>query len=290
MRLHAIFLAASLVSIALAGCTGGDDAPVATSPATTSPAISDPIMTTPATTTPATTPPPAGPVFDSSTYALALVASAPHVKVGERLNLTLHVNGTQNATAQTLGAYFSANETPPASIEDAGACEQENGTLPGVHEIWCAFPEAGVWYVWGHASLDDAGETRQWWTSTGVRVEARSYTLTLSEVPTSASSGSAFSFTLQISGAPNGTTDHIGAHFFNDTASSTTEAQAGECQHTTGEAVGNHTLSCTIEHTGLPKEFYVRGHLRFSVGGVTLSWWSEPKTVTVSPLPANPLG
>lgn len=283
LRTPSLLLTLTLVAAALAGCTG-DDTPPTTTPETT------PTGTTPATTTPVTTPSNAtngSSPLDSSTFVLETTGAPTQAKAGEKVSFTLFVNGTQTVASDHVGAHYATNDTTNPPGPGRQDCEHANGTLSGVFNVSCTFATEGTYYVWGHARVtDDAGE-HNWWAAMPFPVKVRAYNLTLSGVPTSPVGSKAnFTFALNVTGMDNATSDHIGAHFWNASEANPTLANAaGSCQHVTGGAVGNHTLTCSIESSGItPKEFYLRGHLRLVEGATTLEWWSAESTVTVSPV------
>jgi len=281
-RVATLLLTTLLVGVALAGCTGGDETPPTTTPETTPPATQDPVTTTPVTTTPDMTPSP----FDSSTYTLEAAGLPAQVKPGQRVNFTLFVNGTLTSLSDHVGAHYADNDTTSPPAEGRRDCEHQAGDLPGLFTVACTFLDVGTWYVWGHARINDSGELRNWWTAAPTVVHVRNHTLVLSGVPTSPQASRAnFTVNLSISGSENVTTDHVGAHYFNDSTNATTDTAAGDCQHVTGGAIANHTITCAIELDGVaPKEYFLRGHLRVTQGDVVLSWWSEPQRVTISPV------
>lgn len=281
-RPASLLLTILLLGAALAGCADGEDAPPATSPATTTPTpTEDPVGTTPGT-------PPANETtspLDSSTYTLDAAGIPAQVKPGQRVEFVLFVNGTVVRESDHVGAHYADNDTTTPPAEGRRDCEHQAGELPGLFTVACTFQDVGTWYVWGHARINDSGELRNWWTAAPAVVRVRNHTLALFDVPSSAASGANFTFRLNVSGGENVTTDHIGAHFFNDTNASTTATAAGDCEHVSGDAIGNHTLTCSIDLSGVtPRDFYVRGHLRVTQGDVTLSWWSGPQRVSISPV------
>lgn len=282
LRTQTILLTLTLVAAALAGCTGGDEPPTTTTPETTP-------TTTPTTTTPVTTPSNqtnGSSPLDASTFVLATSGVPGQAEPGKKVNFTLYVNGSQTVASDHIGAHYATNDTTNPPGPGRQDCEHANGTLGGVFNVSCTFATEGTFYVWGHARVTDAAGEHNWWTSAPFVVKVRTYNLTLAGVPSSAGSETNFTFTLNVTGMDNATSDHIGAHFWSASEANPTVANAaGACAHTEGGVLGSHTVTCSIESSGLtPTTFYVRGHVRLTEGGSTLEWWSPEASVSVSPL------
>lgn len=284
------------LSLALAGCTGGDDgdAPATSTPVSTPPATSTPVATTPVNATPTpTTPPPANGTDNETaglandSYTLAAIGIPAQVEAGKKFNFTLFVNGTLSRTSDHIGAHYADNITvspPGAGRRD---CEHPTGAVPGVYLVNCTITTPGTWHVFGHLRLAENGTTYNYWAAPQA-VKVRAYNLTLVGFPTAPQvSNQSFTFTLNVNGTENVTSDHIGAHVFNastatPTVSGQVAAAVGSCTHANGATAGNHTVTCTITHAGAtPGTYYVRGHLRITEGGVQTNFWSAEHTVTV---------
>lgn len=291
MRTLPFFLAALLAAAALAGCTGGDDETDPT-PTTTSATPGDPFTTPTVSTTPAATPattaPPTTPAaLDPGTYALAAFGPPTQAKPNATIGFTLYVNGTLTSASEHVGAHYANNVTTSPPSAGRSDCPHQSGTLPGEFNVTCAFATTGTWHVFGHAQVNDSGNLLNWWAQP-FTIRVRDYNLTLSGVPTTAADETNFSFTLQVAAlgaSDNATSNHIGAHYFNNTTDSTSETAAGVCEHTAGGVVGPHTVTCNVDAgQGVARDVWVRGHVRIDEGGTILSWWSQPYKVTVSPV------
>lgn len=303
MRSFTLLLTALLAGAALAGCTGGDDGadptPTTTTPGTTP---SDPFATPPGTpaASPAPTTPTPGPAVDSNSFTLQTTGAPTQVKTGAGITFTLYANGTANATSDHIGAHYADNDTTTPTTPGRKDCEHTNGTLPGSWSVGCTFAEAGTWHVYGHAQAQGAVDRVNFWATPFV-VRVRDYNLTAT-VPAQATYGTDFDVILNVTalgGSDNATSDHVGAHWFNDTTGMSEAESAGSCAHLAGSTgvVGTHTITCNVPQEGdIPasasRTVYVRGHVRVTEGGTTLSWWSEPYAVSVQsvtvPLPGFP--
>lgn len=291
MRAITLLLALALSGL-LAGCSmpGTDDETDPTPTPTAATPTSDPVFptATPSATPTATpTAPPVAPAFDSTSFQLATAGLPTQAKPGQRVNLTLFANGTASQASDHVGAHFANNTTAAPNASAMQACDHAGATLPGTFTVNCTFPATGVWQVYGHARIGQGNDTLNYWAAPAA-ITVRNYTLALADVPTSAQgSGTNFTFKLNVSGFDNATSDHVGAHYFNDTATEpTTESSAGACAHVAGAVVANHSLSCQISLPTLTptKDYFLRGHVRIVQDGVTLSWWSDPAKVTIAPV------
>lgn len=286
------------VSLVLAGCTGGDD-PAPGTPTGSTPTGSTPTTTTPASTTPVNATPttPTTPAANdtgnategltNASYALTAVGIPAQVEVGRAFNFTLFANGTLNRTTEHVGAHYADNVTTTPPGPGRRDCAHATGSVPGVWLVNCTISQPGTWHVFGHLRLVENGTTYDYWAAPQA-VKVRNYTLTLAGFPTTPQvSNQSFTFTLNLTGTENVTSDHVGAHVFNaSTPNPTVSAQVapavGVCTHGSGFTAGNHTVSCTIVHNGAaPGTYYVRGHLRITEGGVQTNFWSAEHTVTV---------
>lgn len=113
-----------------------------------------------------------------------------------------------------------------------------------------------------------------------------SYHMQLSNVPvTPMSPGHMFNVTVQSSSQHQQMhgkmSDHIGAHFWNETQSDPTGAfnASKGCVHTGGEVPGTFTAQCTAPtQAGV---YYIRAHTRMMEGGATHHYWSDEQSFTV---------
>lgn len=295
MRLTAALLLT--ISLSLSGCTifGGDDED--DDVVTPTPTPSDPVFPTPTTPT-NVTPTPATPnlTLDSSTYSLAVSGVPTQVKPNATFNFTLYANGSVTAESDHIGAHYADNDTvDPPVTPGRQDCDHVSGALPGTYNVTCRFTTIGTWYVWGHARINNSGQLHNWWTADASIVKARDYDLTLGSVPTN-SQASGSNFTVQVNvtalgASENVTSDHIGVLYWNASEPNpTAQNAAGACQHVSGGVVGSHTITCNIANApGLPKEFFLRGHVRITEGATSLEWFSaEQKVSVLGALPGIP--
>jgi hypothetical protein len=108
-----------------------------------------------------------------------------------------------------------------------------------------------------------------------------SYTVVVQGFPVApVPANTTFSFTDHITGDAIRASDHIGAHFGNQTtASPSTTAYPVACVHTHGDLPGDYGVTCTA-----PKAvgtYFLRGHARITQGNQTLNWWSSELVFTV---------
>lgn len=80
-----------------------------------------------------------------------------------------------------------------------------------------------------------------------------------------------------------GTSDHMGAHFWNATMSDPTGSLGNStaCAHRGGEMPGRFTAMCTAPMQ--PGTYHLRGHMRMTDdAGAMHHYWSDEQTFTVS--------
>ena len=292
-RTFALLLTVLLAATALAGCMRNEDDPPATTtpggtPTTTTP-LATPIMTTPGTTPPGngTTP------LDSSTFALAAVGAPAQVRIGGAANFTLFVNGSANVTSDHVGAHFANNDSTNPPAAGRSDCNHVGGALPGTYNVTCAMAQAGAWYVWGHARVNDSGTERSWWTATPFVVKARDYNVTLSAPTQQQASRSNFTVTVNVTalGGSDNATGEVNVYVYNETtASPSASGAAGSCTPVGTGVVGTHAITCSVTREGLlPGTHYLRARILVAEGGTALDWWSSEATVTIGPVGAPAL-
>lgn len=290
-----LLLTLTLASVALAGCTDpnkDDENETTPTPEPSPEPTPTPTATPTATPSVSPTPTPPTPPLDSSTYKLAVAGAPGQAKPAQKFNFTLFVNGSVTHPTDHAGAHFANNDTATPDAAQMRGCEHSAGTLPGTFLVNCTIPDQGTWFVWGHARVNDSGELRNWWAPSPFPVKIRDYNITVANAPTApVTSGSNFTIQLQVAGADNVTTDHLGAHYWNLTkADPTFESIDGSCEHLATGAVGKYDIKCAITNSGLaPKDYYLRGHLRITEGGTTLDWWSPEVKVNVGPAVGLPI-
>lgn len=115
-----------------------------------------------------------------------------------------------------------------------------------------------------------------------------SYQVQLSGMPTTPlSPGAVFNVSVQGMAGMQGMhammSDHIGAHFWNDTMMDPTAAvpSATSCAHTGGSMPGNFTARCTAPME--PGTYHLRAHARMMDEGSQMHhYWSAEQTFTVA--------
>ncbi|HVM45787.1 MAG TPA: hypothetical protein VM582_07600, partial [Candidatus Thermoplasmatota archaeon] len=254
MRTIAILLTALLCASALAGCAANDEGTPTPTPATSTP--TDPFATP---TAPATTPTPTPvtptpvdetneTVIDETSFALEISGVPSFVGAGRAFSFVLNVTGEANLTTDHIGAHYGPNATTaPTTALLPGACEHVAGDLPGLYTVNCTIDEPGVYHLRGHARHVDAeaNVTTHWWSQTEAVVSVvGSYTLTYGNLsaglPATARANQTFTFTMNVTGDQNLTSDHIGAHY-NTTSQSgdpTTAKYSEACEHVGGDVPG----------------------------------------------------
>lgn len=135
MRRIALFTAV-LVAASLAGCTEGSGGP---------------------TTTKAPKP------WSVDVYSIPSSAVA-----GEPFDFELDVDGPAHLNSPHIGGHFwNASAAPVDPDRDfdaqAGSCQHQPGSLPGVFTVSCTIQEAGDYLVFGHAQVRVSGEVRDLW-------------------------------------------------------------------------------------------------------------------------------
>lgn len=105
-----------------------------------------------------------------------------------------------------------------------------------------------------------------------------SYTLATSGIPAQVLLGQRFNFTLYANGTREATSDHVGAHFADNTTTPISAATSQACEHASGALPGNFNVSCTISQVGT---WYLYGHARGNESNTTYDWWATPVAVKV---------
>ena len=277
-----LLLALLAASLALAGCTGGDDEdpadttpvfPSGTTPAGTTPAGTNPATATPAEPSPVVTTPDAEtPVF--TPYTLDVSGLPQEVEAGMNFTFVLRATGGTPGTSDHLGAHYgnlSAAALPANTTTYPRACQHVTTTtdVPGTYNVTCAMPSAGTWYLRGHVLAQGnhswgnemALTARPAWTPNGT------YTLNLTGVPTVVPANQNVTMNLTMTG-PSGISNHFGAHYGrNATGTPSLDAYPQACVHVTALTPippGSPTVvTCNFSEPGT---YYLRGHLRVDEG------------------------
>lgn len=289
MRVYTLLIVLLTASAALAGCAApeAEPTPTPTPTATTTPEVTPtatPTATPTVTTTPEVTPtPPVVPTIGNDTFTLATAGMPTLAKRNDTISFTLLVNGTMNVSSNHIGAHFANNTTASPSPPGREDCAHTTGALPGTYNVTCTMNDAGTWHVYGHAQAVDNGTTYDYW-ATPVAVVVRDIGLAITAPTTPVTGGNEFEVTLNVTGAENFTSDHIGVHYWNATNANPTTANAtGACAHVATGVVGVHKIKCTLSNSGIvPVEYHLRGHVSLTEGATVLHWWSNEVKVTVA--------
>lgn len=288
-------------SLALAGCTGGDDGtpPTTGTPTATTPGIQfPPLNVTPTSATPPTATTPAPGANDTTPayvpYDLAVSGIPQAVEAGQNFTFVLRATGGAPATSDHIGAHYgnaSAPDAPANTTTYARACQHVDVAtpVPGTYNVTCSVPSAGTWYFRGHVRAGPGNDSwgnetpltvRPAWTATG------NYTLNLTGVPTVARAGENVTMNLTIAG-PTGLSSHYGAHFGgNSTGTPAIPAYPNACMHqdspTNVPPGAPFVVTCTFP---APGTYYVRGHM-FITEGLPLAssgnhYWSGEHAILV---------
>ena len=119
-------------------------------------------------------------------------------------------------------------------------------------------------------------------------VSASTYRMSLAGVPSEAvAPGSTFNVSVEGHmgmgmGMHRMTSDHIGAHFWNQTMMDPT-ARIGDstaCVHRTGELPGQFTAACTAPMQA--GTYHLRAHSRMMDGSQMHNYWSDEQSFTVA--------
>lgn len=242
---------------------------------------------------------PAASLADDS-FTVTIMDFPANVTANESFTFMVALEGAPESASDHIGAHFGRNTSaaPSTTVYDS-ACAHTAGTAPGNYTVTCSMADAGTWYLRGHLRLVDNGTTFNYW-STERMVEvapaaetndtmpddeepalaADSYTVTTNGVPATAQAETAFSFTVTVAGNTTMMSDHIGAHFGNETSpEANVTVYPYACIHSGGEVPGTYEVSCTVLTTGI---WYLRGHMRAMSGGETFNYWGEEQTIVVA--------
>ncbi len=106
------------------------------------------------------------------------------------------------------------------------------------------------------------------------------YTLTVHEAPATATADETFTFNMTVEGDVEHATDHLGAHYGNQsTDEPSTDVYDKACNHQATTVPGEFEVTCTISEPGT---YYYRGHMRIQADGETYNWWSAEHTLVVA--------
>lgn len=112
---------------------------------------------------------------------------------------------------------------------------------------------------------------------------ADSFTVTASDLPAAPlQPGEEFNITVEVGGAREADSDHVGAHFGRETSQAPSTAVYNmACLHQSGYLPGSFTVRCTAPvDSGV---YYLRGHARIgATEAEQVSWWSSEHTFTVA--------
>ncbi|MDX1612552.1 MAG: hypothetical protein R3185_09285, partial [Candidatus Thermoplasmatota archaeon] len=152
--------------------------------------------------------------------------------------------------------------------------------------------EPGTYHLRGHLRISAGEDQVEYWSEeltlevTGEPSEEDpastrpTYTLTVSEVPANVTVAQNFTLNLTIEGEENRTTDHIGAHYGdNSTEEASFEVYNRACFHLEGELPGTYTVTCQFEEAGT---HHLRGHMRLTLEDEVFEYWSQEVAITAS--------
>lgn len=138
----------------------------------------------------------------------------------------------------------------------------------------------------GCTAADDGDQGDDGTGSGSMMMGPGSFHMSMSGVPTGmVAPGSKFNVTVEgmaMMSGMHGTSDHMGAHFWNRTMSDPTAniANGTGCKHTSGEMPGSFQAECTAP--GMAGTYHIYGHMRMTDGNGTMHhYWSDEQTFTV---------
>lgn len=295
MTLRPVLLVALCASLALAGCTLGEDTPP--TPTTTTPTATTSTPTpTPASPTANVTPTPTQttpepPAEPKPLYALTVSGLPTAVEEGRNFSYVLVAAGNVSANSTHLGAHYGptsvADDAASTSVYTQVCAHQTSATpVPGRYNLTCSVPGNGTWYLRGHVRVGADNDSwaseatltvRPAWTQSG------NYSVNLSGVPTRATAGKNFTFNLTTAGG-NLLAPGLSPEVRTGSASTgtpTVEAYTVTCSTARTSALStSYSVSCGFPAAGV---YYLRGHLRVSEGVPPEShdYWSGEYPVLV---------
>jgi hypothetical protein len=149
---------------------------------------------------------------------------------------------------------------------------------PRLALLLCTLLAASLAGCSGDGDDDPAGDD----SSATPAPTASSYTVTLEGFPVAPiPANTTFTFIDRISGDVVRMSDHIGAHFGqNSTTDPSTTAYPNACAHTHGDLPGTYEVTCTAP--AAPGAYFLRGHARIMQDNLTVNWWSNEQPFTVA--------
>lgn len=226
----------------------------------------------------------AGCTTDSHEHAeVTLATTGLPAQAFAGIPVTFTVTATEEGDHRSdhIGAHYwtEAPADPTAALSTSTGCAHISAAalVAGDHEVTCTFAEAGTYHVYGHVRITEDEDVHDFWAPVKQVIVQEPYTLT---VTPSAASGDEASFNLNVTG-PDGKTNHVGGHVWSQQQSDPTAAigDSVACAHVPGDSalplVADVTCDLSAQDDGT---YYVYGHLRVVVGGVTYDFWAEPYT------------
>lgn len=223
--------------------------------------------------------------IDEDSFELHASGVPARALAGSPFTFQLEVEGDVEAQSDHIGGHYWTQSTPDPDADfaaQAGGCAHLSGTrdLPRTFEVTCTVPSTGTMLLRGHVRIEDREDTYNYWTEEHA-VEVVDLQLRVDNATTTAEVDQEFTFDLHIEGESEVTSDHIGAHYWNEPTDDPTADfanQAGACQHHNGDVPGVFTVTCTWSDPGI---YHVYGHLRLGEQR-PLDLWAAPLTVEVN--------
>lgn len=218
--------------------------------------------------------------IDEDTYeleAIGLVFSGTNAQFG------LDATGPLSTFTDHIGGHYwtSAVDDPTAAFDDrAGNCAHVpgGGELPGTFQVDCDLKHFGPLAIYGHARATADDQVYNYWSEAQmvtVLPDDDTFALAIEDLE---ELEDGVSFTVNITGDLEGTSTHIGGHYWDaPTNNPTVAGSVGGCVHVAGGGTVPGSFQVTCSRTDSSSWQY-RGHLRVEVDGQQWNYWSEEQT------------
>lgn len=113
------------------------------------------------------------------------------------------------------------------------------------------------------------------------------FVIATSGVPAQVKVGQKFNFTVTATGSTAYATDHIGAHYANNTTNTPVATAMKSCDHGVATLPAAIMTNCTFD---APGTWHVYGHARGIEGNQTYDWWAAPTEVKARAFTLNLTG